>query len=1499
MSSNEDPVLQGPVLVPIQLDAFVLNSAVCGDGKVENKDSLIAPITQPNYTFLRLRDFLIQSDVQNHVDLHAAAPASMNTRMTDFGGPSPKLMNSRCGVYLHWTLPRYYRIAPKSTVAATAPATDSDKSAPKPQPPSKDMIQPPTRWLVVRKLNLETLAPTPPEGAFQEYSAWVIESDHQWVLSDIPLDFDLQTDVSPFVVGAKDGTKADIEEQAEVFIGRKTTLEDWGKVSGEGRSGDSPNISLLLSGNQLFADFQMHNSNVFSMLDNFQYMDNEKKVSYLSHAEASYYLIGWHYDESVDPFWNTSSIKHQDILDSLSMNLQPFAKHPNSRTTWLSDTSPSRLVCHGAMYNVKYDFEKKPGELLGKLTPADEFSRTLRNQKLPAVSVGTTPMDALISYCTSRRSDKTKLESGKTPEDTVKKLEEDILSLYSLLHTRDDGVEGQREAKDTIYNWNFHRSPGGTYFHLSAEDDGKGVGGVAAKDGNVKEPDPETKLALWTLNHQQTQLDTVKRLIAQRQWDLFSLWWKYVSDATSLDNSDVAKDKAAKSKEKVTPLVAQISALKVVMDALQTDTTTGLKDPLLKLAKTGASPFFYRSRDPTILVGGIESGWSIDFVEKVNVRLAAQVLQPEDYGASVPDSDRLVSFQQLMSASLSKESKDVSFVMDTLLNEFYTLESRFDTTDAPNGKAYPQFHDKKTPHRDSEGTSKQWRDDWGDKQPWFPLFAEWEVEYTHIPFEHWTLDDQTARLCANPMARYGVSLYKPGDKDKATQVPLWEQLPAKPDQRVLSGRVLILPQPSFSLQAKVAQLFSSTPEVIFYTEETDPEKQKALEAEKRKWILDNLSQLSYLSAPLSGMTDGILTLSQGSHVKPLNKSLDQKGDETLDTIKAALFDEAGFTADTVPLIEGQSALTPYAKMVNLVNNNFCPFKPVTHGQMRFRKFNIVDKFGQSLAAIDPIPRLTNPSSLYPSISDFYEPQVIKQNDEVYANTIQKAKEGQCEYIQVPPQINQNVRLNAEFVVRSADDDPDMYSDLEGATRAPWRPASEWENPVWGWLIVNYADYGIQFFLPDGTFYREVRFGGPLGASVQPKWIPFARDPKLPENSKSYAQMDALIKELADPKYLERFWHMITTAQDNLAATPSAYAQFLNSIVGRPVALVNMGWSLELDGPPLDCQADTQNPFPERYLTKNDAQPKAPVYEFQVRLGDRDSQYDGLVGYFDLSSPSTPDSAYKELDLTHINTFFALAETKPGDEKKVPLGLPLSMLTTDTYPRFKPHYISPVRPADQNSPAPRKTPGYYQNERNNKLQVYGALIDPFTGVHGYSSFLPPQALQLPPWTWQQAMNSMTAFFHAGPLNLAINDLPGYDKDRELTQTNWRDVPPISLGLPPLGAGEWNWLQPYVRPKPKVPGPAPLPPAESLPMPVVVDESQPTFNSFAIDKRGDLTKPGFQKGPYVATEGYLQLRSPLTSKALQNPAPPGPSTGTGTSTAAEGSTAVTRRTVPQAA
>ncbi|PHH93131.1 hypothetical protein CDD83_511 [Cordyceps sp. RAO-2017] len=1397
------------LLVPMKLDAFVLNPAVCGTGEEGDDTARICPITQPNYTFLRLQSFLIQSDVQNHADLHNTAPASVNSRMTDLGGrPEPTPLRHRHGVYIHWTLPRFYRAGVSSDDSVSQrrrreerlrrglDATgDSSGSTP-------EFVDPPTRWIVVRKLDVDSVQPSEAKAAFKdrEYEAWVVESDHLWSLDDISLDADLQTDVAPFVVG-QEGANVSIEEQAEVFIGRKTPLADWSGT--EDSNAQAPSISLLRSGNQLFADFQMHNGNVFSVLDNFEYT-TDKGTQYLQYAKASYYVLGWHWKAEVDPLWKSGdSVAHGASLDALFMTLRGVDESPANRDPWLDAMSKLRLLCHGAMYDVTWDHENKPKDV-----PADGYNARLRDQTQAAISVGTTPIDALLSYCHARKD-----QPGR-PGD-VAKLEEDILALESLLHARDDGVEGQREAKDSIYNWSFSRSSGGSRYFFSES---------GASDQQPLEPERPAILKLRELNQTQSLLDACNTAVRQYRWDMFSLWWKYVSDA-----SNQTSQKNEEFKGLASDLASRIKGFANRIEQLQDKVKEllgpqGVSDNVLATAKPASVPVFYRANDPTVLVGGIMSGWPTDYLDKVFVRAPFQTIAAKD--ANLPDA-----FKNISSQIKGKLPDVFKAPAEALVTEFYAVRPDGGSGTASESTFDPQFHDQWT-------TDKSWRDRWGERQPWFPLYAEWEVEYSHIPFDYWKLDEHTARLSADELVRYGITV---PSKDGQKAPPLWEaikqeQKGAQPDTRVLSGRVLVLPQPSFSLGAKITQLFQNTPPDIL--------DQYLSEAE-RKNLLQNVGQLSFLSSPLSGLTSGLVTQSEGSHIKPENKTIGDKG-EVSDAIAAAIVDAAGLTADNIKLILGNSALTPYAALANFLDSEYCPFKPVTHGQFRFRKFNIIDKFGQSLMAIDQKPRPEGPPPMYPCISDFYEPQTIKLDDgSEYANTVIQDNVSQCEFLQLPPQMNQNARLNAEFVKRIADDPQEERARLgqakDSGESAKWRPATEWETPIWGWIITNYADYGIQLFLPDGTFYREVRFGGPLGTLAAPKWLPFSPDQDVSPTPET-RQLDELVSKLVDPEYLNGFWHMVTTAQEKLPPAPSAYAQFLNSIVGKPLALVNTGWSLELDGPALEIQSTKSKvTSPERQLTP-DTDNSKPFYQFQVRLGNREAAYDGLVGYFDTTSPGTD-----KLNLDYIKTFF-VSEAEPMK--------PLKRLDTDEYPLFTPFWEAPFptqKPYDD--PAKIVDPVQFEDRRNARLSVFGAIVDPFTPVHAYSSILPPISLSLPPWTWQKAMDTMTAFFHAGPLTMPLNDVPGYDASQKLTSKNARDMPKRDLPLPSLGPGDWSWFQPYAESTSVREG------AQGSGSRAADDPPQAVYNPFGIQKRGNLAKPGFEKGPYAAVEGFLQLRNPI--------------------------------------
>lgn len=183
--------------------------------------------------------------------------------------------------------------------------------------------------------------------------------------------------------------------------------------------------------------------------------------------------------------------------------------------------------------------------------------------------------------------------------------------------------------------------------------------------------------------------------------------------------------------------------------------------------------------------------------------------------------------------------------------------------------------------------------------------------------------------------------------------------------------------------------------------------------------------------------------------------------------------------------------------------------------------------------------------------------------------------------------------------------------------AGWRPTYDWEFPggLWGWVV----------FLPDNSFYREVRLGGRTGSTVSPPWSPF--------------------QKLADHTYLTALFNVIVQVQGLIPPAPNTYAQFLNTIVGKPLALVNMGWSLELATSPLQNES-MKNTLPlDRTLLPpstpkfptgqgpNNVVPPAntPQYSFALNLGDRDRIYNGMIGYwktsdvcnnFDLKTPYT-------------------------------------------------------------------------------------------------------------------------------------------------------------------------------------------------------------------------------------------------------------------------------------
>lgn len=861
----------------------------------------------------------------------------------------------------------------------------------------------------------------------------------------------------------------------------------------------------------------------------------------------------------------------------------------------------------------------------------------------------------------------------------------------------------------------------------------------------------------------------------------------------------------------INSLIGQVAKLEAQIPVKTTKSQQGAEDP------------FYKRKDPTLLVGGAASGWPEDYLNKLKIRLGSQVTF-NVASKSQPFKDIITA----LTAKLPGEASGISTAVPSLLAEFFSFsgpatpvtltESSLSSTDI-----LPLYHDQ-GPLPDSKGP---WRDQWGGAQPWWPLLLEWQAEYFHIPISDWELAPSTASKW-----EYQIKGYP--------SPPLWEQ--SGIDKRTISGRMLMLPQPSFSLGTAISRLFQNV-------------KDLPLDPTEQDWLLAHLPSIPYLSSPMSGLTDHLVTLCRGTHIKPSQRPAGAQAsamDAAVYAIKDLLNQSTleAFTADQLSLIGQESQQTPYGDLVRLSDNSTAsPFKPATHGQMRFTQINIIDKFGQAVCVLDPdpIPDDQKPH-IKPILGEVYAPQeYLNPISQIAAqpNVVDRKMlgPGENEFVQLPPGINQDSRLNFSFMFHNK-----KASEPQAPDSCYWEPCGDFDTPIWGWVLLNYVDYGLQFFDSDGKFYREVRLGGINGDVISSPWKPFG--PPTSRSSVDTARLDSLLAAFTakdtGPAYLTQFFEMIELALGNPSPPPSMFASYLQSVVGRPFALTTFGISLELALDEYVTQAvETSDLPPYTLLSPTDASQKQ--YKFPVKLGDAERPYDGLVGYWNTALTSTG-----ETDFSNLYTYFA---PRPAETPTSPSTIEIA---PQNLPVISSFFASPDTPGTKTPGSKTYTPQPVETIMATRLanySVFSAIMDPFVAIHAYSGILPVGSLQLPQWTIAQAMQSMTAFFHYGPLlvtqpvpkNFDPNYLAGLVPE-VVDQTD-------RVAIPALKSAKWAWLQPYqVLPTDRDDDAG----AEDRGTDPVADK----FTQYAaLAVTPSDQKPRYEKGPYTAVEGYLQLLEPL--------------------------------------
>lgn len=498
------------------------------------------------------------------------------------------------------------------------------------------------------------------------------------------------------------------------------------------------------------------------------------------------------------------------------------------------------------------------------------------------------------------------------------------------------------------------------------------------------------------------------------------MWWKYVTDIDNKTKPDLTyKDKAC-----------QLRKIRTALQNMKDKGFTNLLGPYIEGLKTDLEslglppkssvlPEYFQQRDPTLFISGAQSGWPVNYLHDLRVRLDAQILGYEDLDDEYrSDSENKTLEERDQKFGVQCLPEDLKSTARALIREFISFIPG-STVDDPNSDEHvpPLYHDQG--HLElTPPTSGPWRDRWESTQPWFPLFIEWEADYYDIALEYWKFGKDTNRGNQAPRYMYSIA------KDVVVQNLVKD--PADWDRRTVSGRILLLPQPTFSLRAELEQLFNSTPKSVLDSILPEP---------NRTNLLAGIADFPFLSAPLDGFTNHLLTRAQGSHIKPnVRLSVPGETNQTVVLLEEAwkFKDEDGELDAKFPMtrhdindIGIESEVTPYGSLVQVQYSNsegkpFCnPFKPVTHGQFHFTKINIIDKFGQCAPAIDQTPNLKGRPAIYPCISDYYQPenyQDSKGNN--VANVVAPALNPKNnEWVQILPTVNQPGRLNFNFVTQ--------------------------------------------------------------------------------------------------------------------------------------------------------------------------------------------------------------------------------------------------------------------------------------------------------------------------------------------------------------------------------------------------------------------------------------------------------------------------------------------------
>ncbi|WP_030410646.1 hypothetical protein [Streptomyces sp. NRRL S-1448] len=370
------------------------------------------------------------------------------------------------------------------------------------------------------------------------------------------------------------------------------------------------------------------------------------------------------------------------------------------------------------------------------------------------------------------------------------------------------------------------------------------------------------------------------------------------------------------------------------------------------------------------------------------------------------------------------------------------------------------------------------------------------------------------------------------------------------------------------------------------------------------------------------------------------------------------------------------------------------FQPVRAGQFYFRQLLIIDRFGRVL-------RKVTDNDSQPAQLDIVRAASVEPDKDLYPNI-----PGPQRMIQLPPRLLHDARLRFE-------------------------PK---DDGIMGWLLINKFDDSLMVYQADGSPLGELRVV--LGADSRRTigWNPLPHAPyqkpdNMPDSDLKRFLVELLKRTAAD------FDALVLTIDRTLAriGDPSPVEDRSQArLIGRPIALVRAGITIDLLGPDLtDPSWDTMpTPAADPYTQ----------FRWTVRLGDLEHFTDGLIGYI---RADTPGGTLKFNKLHVLKSAVASPYLHEAD--------------STSWLRLKP--------------------------RTETHQVT-MLVCPHTAVHATTDILPVGQLTLDTDVTHAAMSRIRASFRLNPL-LAVERSDADSDD---------DGASIVMPRPAAWHGAWSWAEP---------------------------------------------------------------------------------------------------------